>query len=57
MLDGRDIYTFIPYPDMLAIYYTTLDIGERGGEIQWMGFPMWNKCGVMSRTCQKTLAT
>jgi hypothetical protein len=32
---------FIPYPVIFAIDYTTLNIGERGGEIQWMGFPMW----------------
>jgi hypothetical protein len=57
MPDERDPSNFYT----LSIYFGHklhyIKVGQRGREIKWVGFPIWNKCSVMSRTCQKTLAT
>jgi hypothetical protein len=48
----------IQFPDISAIHYTTLKLGkEEEKSFGRVGFPIWNKCGVMSRTWHKTLAT
>jgi hypothetical protein len=53
----RDPSTFYNLSRYFGRKLHYIKVGQRGREIQWVGFPIWNKCGAMSRTCHKTWAT
>jgi hypothetical protein len=53
-MDTSTFYTLSRYSGHKLHY---IEVGQRGREIQWMGFRIWNKCGVMIRTWHKKLST